>query len=591
MSISHTITTLRAAGLSGLALASVTTSAADDVFWNGGDGLWTDENWDPFFPIGSAGDHAFIEDGKTTIQTGMDASAGAVIVRNGGALEITGGALDLPGGDYFGVHLAVGDFEEGPGTLTMTGGSINAHGGRISVGFDQASQGTATISGGSITHSNEFWVGQSVGSNGILTLSGTAQITGTSWFAVGREGGNGNLTVKDNAVINKSNGGNFKIAGDTGSIGTTTVEGSGKITSAGTLEIGVGSNTNGTLTIKDTATVEVPGGWTVMGGGGCTATLNLDGGFLRTNWIGDFGGTLAISFNGGTLVAQEGGTSYLSGFDASELHIQPGGFRFDSNGYAVTIVQGLSGNGPLTKLGEGTLNLTGAGTYTGNTTVTGGTLVLGQDDVLADTSTVTLVTSGSLVLAHAGIDVVQSLVINGVTQPVGLYTFTSGQLQVTGATTDPFTTWATAKGLDGTPGKENGPMDDPDKDGHSNLLEFAFNGNPLGASDRGNVHVMTADSDWAADPSTASELILTIAVRTGTPAFGGGSSPSAVVDGISYTIEGSLTLSGFPLTVHPVAAITTGLPAAGTGYEYRSFSLEGSDALTGKGFLRAKVVK
>jgi len=39
--------------------------------------------------------------------------------------------------------------------------------------------------------------------------------------------------------------------------------------------------------------------------------------------------------------------------------------------------------------------------------------------------------------------------------------------------------WALAKGLDGT---NNGPAQDPDHDGLSNLLEFYLGGNPLGSS-------------------------------------------------------------------------------------------------------------
>jgi hypothetical protein len=38
-----------------------------------------------------------------------------------------------------------------------------------------------------------------------------------------------------------------------------------------------------------------------------------------------------------------------------------------------------------------------------------------------------------------------------------------------------------------------------------------------------------------------------------------------------------------------VAPVTTGLPAAPAGYEYRTFSLAGSNNLPGKGFLRVRV--
>jgi hypothetical protein len=59
-------------------------------------------------------------------------------------------------------------------------------------------------------------------------------------------------------------------------------------------------------------------------------------------------------------------------------------------------------------------------------------------------------------------------------------------------------------------------------------------------------------------------------------------------------VGGSTTLNGFPVTVTPVNPFTTGLPAApfvqgGVSYEYRSFSLSGSNGLAGKGFLQVSV--
>jgi len=149
-----------------------------------------------------------------------------------------------------------------------------------------------------------------------------------------------------------------------------------------------------------------------------------------------------------------------------------------------------------------------------------------------------------------------------------------------------YDTWAASKGLTGT---NNAKELDPDNDGRNNLGEFAFNGDPLSGSDKGKVFVLTEDSDFDGDSSK--ELILTVAVRSGTPEFTG--SPLSAThpsDGITYSIEGSLNLAGFSTAVNVVPTpLATGLPAAGEGYEYRSFSLDGSNGLTGKGFLRAKV--
>jgi hypothetical protein len=143
----------------------------------------------------------------------------------------------------------------------------------------------------------------------------------------------------------------------------------------------------------------------------------------------------------------------------------------------------------------------------------------------------------------------------------------------------PYDTWATDKGLTAL---NNAKNLNPDNDGLNNLGEFAFNGNPLSGSDNGKVFVLNEDSDL--DVDALKELILTVAVRSGTPAFSGSPSPTAAqaADGITYTIEGSLDLAGFPATVNVVSPITAGLPPAGTGYEYRSFILSGSNGLLAK---------
>ena len=160
---------------------------------------------------------------------------------------------------------------------------------------------------------------------------------------------------------------------------------------------------------------------------------------------------------------------------------------------------------------------------------------------------------------------------------------------VSGAPASPFDTWALAKGLDGTAGKENGPNDNPDTDGQTNLREFGFNGDPLDGANNAKIFGLTEDSDFDS-PDTAREMILTVAVRAGTPAFSGSPSPTASHDGITYTVEGSTTLSSFPTVVNVVPTpVTTDLPPAGAGYEYRSFSLAGSNGLPDLGFLHAKV--
>jgi hypothetical protein len=150
----------------------------------------------------------------------------------------------------------------------------------------------------------------------------------------------------------------------------------------------------------------------------------------------------------------------------------------------------------------------------------------------------------------------------------------------------PFQVWALASGLDGTPGKEDGAGDDPDQDGATNFEEFAFGANPLSASSTSLAGVVTADTN----SDTQNELLVTVAVRSGA-SFSGSPSPSATVDGVTYSIQGSAALTVFDQIVEgPLvsAVIPANLPVSPpSGYEYLTFRLAGSNGLPSRGFLRA----
>ena len=151
-----------------------------------------------------------------------------------------------------------------------------------------------------------------------------------------------------------------------------------------------------------------------------------------------------------------------------------------------------------------------------------------------------------------------------------------------------FDNWAGKYGLTGA----NALMGaDPDKDGQNNLLEFALGGGPNSGADNAKVYVLTqtAPPDYTANKV----LILTIAARADTNFGAGGNlgvAPSAIKDGVKYTIEGGTTL-GFGGSIWYLATpVTTGLPEdPPAGYQYLSFVLYGSENLPGKGFMRVKV--
>jgi fibronectin-binding autotransporter adhesin len=96
------------------------------------------------------------------------------------------------------------------------------------------------------------------------------------------------------------------------------------------------------------------------------------------------GGTGTFNFNGGTLQATDNVYDVSFVGNLTTANVQLGGADIDTNGYNVTVAQNLVHDttagapvrdGGLTKVGAGTLTLTGASTYNGGTTVSAGTLL------------------------------------------------------------------------------------------------------------------------------------------------------------------------------------------------------------------------
>lgn len=356
-----------------------------------------------------------------------------------------------------------------------------------------------------------------------------------------------------------------------------------------TLQVGnLGSNTdfqgiiqNGTTKVI-ALTKEGSGILTLSGINSYTGATAVTGGTLLVN--GSTSATSAVAVTAGTL----GGTGTVAGTISvgSAATLAPG---------TTTTIEDLA-TGPVTFASGAILDVdisTDSSTtdkliVTGHLALGTATLAvanLGTADPTSGAVFTIATYTGDLSGTFNGLPEAATLTIAGKNYTIK-YADSGKNITLTAQTSgSPFTLWAASKGLTGGVGFENGPSDDPDKDGANNLAEFAFNGNPLSGSDNGIVRHFTADSS---DEGTDKELILTIAVRSGTPAFTIATSPTATHDGVTYTIQGSTNLSGFSVGVSVVDPIATGLQdLTGSGYEYRSFSLDGSNGLAGKGFLRA----
>jgi autotransporter-associated beta strand protein len=533
--------------------------------------------------------------------------------------------------------------------MTVTNSTWTNSGTLLQLSESENATTNLTLNNGSVLNANRVLLG--LGTNHVVDveLNGNADVNlGASWFAVSAgyngAGGSAILTMNDSSTLTDIDG-DFNIAdvgavtgemiiNDTaqfehigvtggnaayigkgiGSIGTLTMNG-GSFTSDAPVRIGWSTSSQGTVDLlggtflqSDAAdpvivgfdgqgTVNIGSTFTANGTGillgqnatGVGSIVLNSGGLLSVRDITTGAGTGSIAFNGGTLRALETNANFVN---VPTGDVQAGGLTVDTNGFDVTIASALSGVGGLTKSGTGTLTLGGAGNYQGNTQINQGILSL-TNAVLDDASSVVVATGAGIDLPHGAIDTIAALTINGTALPDGDYTALThpgfitgtGTLRVGAEAPDAYGDWIAGFFPGETDELIIGAGADPDGDGQPNSLEFMLGGSPASGSDNAKIYQITADSD----SDTEDELILTIAVPAGTPAFAGSPAPSASHEGYVITVEGSTGLDAFDQAVTSVTPITGGLPTAPAGYEYRSFSLSGSNGLPSRGFMRVDV--
>lgn len=558
----------------------------------------------------------------------------------GGSLLVKdSGTVTVPG------DFNISDLANSSGSMTLQdSGTINA--GAVYFGKGANSTGTVTLTGGTFNGSAAAYVGRETGSTGTVTQTGgTIALGGNNEFFIGATG-----TGTWNQSAGTVNASGWNVIGRyPGGIGLLSV--SGGTFNQGQIDRGfiVGEEGTGTLTISGGTVSSV---WTngIVIGNSATGdgTINLDGGTLMAKGLKEgAGGNSKFHFNGGLLKAAPGANAaFITGLDS--VFVDGGGANIDTNGNNVAIATDLvagTGSGGLTKTGAGTLLLDGFNTYTGATAVSAGTLggtgsLAGSLSVAAGAtlspgdngvgifsagpttiagtlaidvdglSSDQLEAAGTLNLTGATLAV--STLAGGATEteyviatytgatpgpfatvtglPSGYvvdYAHNGNNIALVSTGASPYTTWIGGFFPGVTDPAIIGPAADPDQDGQTNAVEFALGGSPNSGGSRAKVYVLAADS--SADGDTTKELLLTIAVRSGTPAFSAGPAPTATQDGFTYTIQGSTDLSSFPAAVSGVNPVTTDLPSAPAGYEYRTFSLGGSNGLAGKGFLRVQI--
>jgi autotransporter-associated beta strand protein len=380
-----------------------------------------------------------------TYSGGTTINAGSITVANNGALgsgvvyDNSLGGIQLNNGVVLSNNIVVNDaaneFVGTTGNATLAGNITTTNGTQYRLGSGGTLVVTGTSTVGYVNGGvNNSLIGFITRGNVIVAGNGVLNELFQPW-SVGRSGATTtlNLTIQDNGVV-MSPGVNLGGADGTSDDATTTVV----VTGNGTLNA-----ETGTLNLNNSG---------IAAGGvvNLTASGNSTLEAASISTLGSSQGQTTVNFDGGTILATAGDTTTAFfpavGHPASAVvNILAGGLKVNDGGFAITIAQPLSnGNsgidGGLTKLGNGSLTLTAANTYTGTTSVSAGKLYVNNTSG-SGTGTGNVILNGGTL---GGTGTIAGTVVAG----TGAHTINPGlagsvgTLTIGGLTTDTATTLA-----------------------------------------------------------------------------------------------------------------------------------------------------
>ncbi len=237
-----------------------------------------------------------------------------------------------------------------------------------------AAQGHTVLSGGGSNRS--LFIANGTNQNASMSITGGI-FESTSTNPDGMVNGSGAVALLS------IDGGTYRKTTGAGGQSTFAVRYGGAGVTQATLDINSGSFEVTTLDLQNvSATSSQPDGTP-------ETIVNLDGGTLSVGRIiranTSTGIDAVLNFNGGTLQARQDSTTFIGDLGLFTAIVQAGGALIDTQAFSVTIAAplvhdtalGATLDGGLTKIGAGTLTLTGASTYTGGTFVKNGMLALG----------------------------------------------------------------------------------------------------------------------------------------------------------------------------------------------------------------------
>jgi fibronectin-binding autotransporter adhesin len=455
-----------------------------------------------FGVISGGGGFAQVGSG-TTVFNSANTFTGDITINNGTLRIGTNGRLGTPA-DYSGsivVEAAASVFEYGGsvsqtifGAISGMGSIVKTGGGSFSLAGSNSYTGPTVVNEGILSLDNSSALGSDPGTSGTsaITLGSTTAATLTTQtngividapITLGNTGVNstiafarttnfaGSITLKGpisgngNLIISSPNvGGSIGLAQSFNLGATGNWAGSTTLTAGNTQVAPRLSNTSGAPNVLPVTTVlSLQGG--TGAGTGRFLTYDLNG---QNQTLAGLQNTLAVDreqrVTSGTpaTLTINSSTDYTFGGTIGSG---------DDDGTCV-----ITGSVSLVKSGTAKFTLLGGHTYTGSTTVNQGILALNSTTALNNASTVTIATDGVLELNYVGTDQVGGLVVNGVTQPDGVYGAAQHPGFITGTGTltvvsvgGAYSTWASANAGGQAPGL------DFDNDGTPNGVEFFMN--------------------------------------------------------------------------------------------------------------------
>jgi fibronectin-binding autotransporter adhesin len=379
--------------------------------------------------------------GSNTYSGGTLLAAGTLRLENSsaagtGSITTTGSVISYGNGvtvsnaiilasDTTQLEVLSGEAATQAGLISQTGGSRPLEkigGGTLTLTAANSYTGLTTVSGGTLAIGSSGSLAGAVQNNATFTNAGTVTGLATNVGTLDSTGvlngglansGTASLSGQVNGAV--SNSGTITLTGTTTGIGAYTGD-AGSTFNLNSFDTSVGS-------LAGAGSVELGGGTLTTGGN--NGSTSFAGEISGTGGLRKIGtGTLTLgganSYSGGTIL--EGGEltvgnssalgtgAFTFGIDtslragaadlmlANSVQLLGGTATIDTNGFILSLDGIVSGGGSLTKVGAGTLRLSGANTYTGTTTVSAGTLDLRLGGVLSGpvVNNATFISGGTL---------------------------------------------------------------------------------------------------------------------------------------------------------------------------------------------------